>query len=83
VAERHHQPGLVRELRQPELEPPGTRPIPPPAVGLDQQGGGVGVETADRFPRVLEALEGMLTKGLVIVDDIQIVKEIPGEPGSA
>jgi PII-like signaling protein len=40
------------------------------------------IETADRFPRVLEALTGMLTKGLTIVDDVQVVKEIPDEPGS-
>ena len=33
------------------------------------------VETADRFPRVLEALKGMLTKGLTIVDDLQIPEQ--------
>ena len=35
------------------------------------------IETTDRFPKVLEALQGMLTKGLTIVDDVQIVKETP------
>ena len=38
------------------------------------------IETADRFPKVLEALKGMLTKGLAIVDDVQIVKETPDKP---
>jgi uncharacterized protein len=39
------------------------------------------VETADRFPRVLEALKGMLGgKGLAIVYDVQIVKETPDNP---
>ena len=38
------------------------------------------VETTDRFPRVLEALRGMLTKGFAIVDDVQIVKETPDQP---
>ena len=31
MAHRHRQPGLVRELLQPELEPPGGRPVTPPA----------------------------------------------------
>jgi PII-like signaling protein len=38
------------------------------------------IETADRFPKVLEALKGMLTKGVAIVDDVQIVKETPDKP---
>ncbi|HJZ56680.1 MAG TPA: DUF190 domain-containing protein [Gemmataceae bacterium] len=38
------------------------------------------IETVDRFPRVLEALKGMLTKGLTIVDDVQIVKETTDNP---
>ena len=38
------------------------------------------IDTADRFPRVLEALKGMLTKGLTIVDDVQIVKETSEQP---
>jgi PII-like signaling protein len=39
------------------------------------------IETADRFPRVLEALKGMLgAKGLTVVYDVQIVKETPDRP---
>jgi PII-like signaling protein len=35
------------------------------------------VETADRFGGVLEALKGMLGKGLTVVYDAQIIKETP------
>jgi len=38
------------------------------------------IETIDRFPKVLEALKGMLAKGLAIVTDVQIVKDVPDNP---
>jgi PII-like signaling protein len=38
------------------------------------------VEAADRLDRVLEALQGMLGKGLVVVYDVQVLKETPDPP---
>jgi PII-like signaling protein len=35
------------------------------------------VETADRFPQVLDVLKGMLKRGLTVVYDVQIVKDVP------
>lgn len=65
---------------KPELDPEWVPPVPHELNG--QPARVEIIETADRFPKVLEALEGMLIKGLTIVDDVQIVKEIPDEPGS-